>query len=70
MATEVKQGFWGRLFGAKKSHCCDVQIVELTDEAAADPEDKGAVDTAGNAVNAQKKSKDGGPGAGGSCCGR
>jgi hypothetical protein len=33
MSEEKKKGFLSKLFGPKKSGCCDVKIEEIIDEA-------------------------------------
>jgi len=34
--TEEKKGIWARIFGAKKSSCCNMRIEEVSEEGSQD----------------------------------
>jgi hypothetical protein len=71
MTNEKKQGFWARLFGTKKSGCCDMKVEEITEDQPENKTDKKPISCCccGDDEPTTPKKKDSKTPTGGSCCG-
>lgn len=57
MSEAKKKGFWARLFGTKKSCCCNLKIEEVPEEPKKDAPQKNEPEQSGCCCN-QRSAKD------------